>query len=143
MSALFYVLLLSPKKSIFHVFNISIRAKNKIYRDKRSTINFLIIKIGIQLIDRIAAKLKRMIDDVPVGFKWFVNGLLDSSLCFGREETAGATFSRLNRSICITDRDGFVPALLAAEITAKMKKDLRVIYNELTKEFGELFYHRI
>ncbi len=79
--------------------------------------------VTTQLIDRIAAKLERKIDDVPVGFKWFVDGLLDSSLCFGGEESAGASFSRLNGSVWTTDKDGFVPALLAAEITAKMKKD--------------------
>jgi phosphoglucomutase len=99
--------------------------------------------VTTQLIDRIAAKLGRKIDDVPVGFKWFVDGLLDSSLCFGGEESAGASFSRLNGSVWTTDKDGFIPALLSAEITAKMKKDPGVIYNELTKEFGEPFYDRI
>jgi phosphoglucomutase len=99
--------------------------------------------VTTQLIDRIAAKLKRKIDDVPVGFKWFVDGLLDSSLCFGGEESAGASFSRLNGSVWTTDKDGFIPALLSAEITAKMKKDPGVIYNELIKEFGEPFYDRI
>jgi phosphoglucomutase len=96
-----------------------------------------------QLIDRIAAKLERKIDDVPVGFKWFVDGLLDSSLCFGGEESAGASFSRLNGNVWTTDKDGFIPALLSAEITAKMEKDPGVIYEELTKEFGEPFYDRI
>jgi phosphoglucomutase len=99
--------------------------------------------VTTQLIDRIAAKLGRKIDNVPVGFKWFVDGLLDSSLCFGGEESAGASFSRLNGNVWTTDKDGFIPALLAAEITAKMKKDPGVIYNELTKEFGEPFYDRI
>ncbi|MDQ2863848.1 MAG: phosphoglucomutase (alpha-D-glucose-1,6-bisphosphate-dependent) [Bacteroidota bacterium] len=99
--------------------------------------------VTTQLIDRIAAKLGRQIDDVPVGFKWFVDGLLDSSLCFGGEESAGASFSSLNGNVWTTDKDGFIPALLSAEITAKMKKDPGVIYNELTKEFGESFYDRI
>ncbi len=99
--------------------------------------------VTTQLIDRIAAKMKRKIDDVPVGFKWFVDGLLDSSLCFGGEESAGASFSRLNGHVWTTDKDGFIPALLSAEITAKMKKDPGEIYNELTKEFGEPFYDRI
>jgi phosphoglucomutase len=99
--------------------------------------------VTTQLIDRIAKKLGRQIDDVPVGFKWFVDGLLDSSLCFGGEESAGASFSRLNGNVWTTDKDGFVPALLAAEITAKMNKDPGIIYNELTKEFGEPFYDRI
>jgi phosphoglucomutase len=99
--------------------------------------------VTTQLIDRIAAKLERKIDNVPVGFKWFVDGLLDSSLCFGAEESAGASFSRLDGSVWTTDKDGFVPALLAAEITAKMTKDPGKIYNELIKEFGEPFYDRI
>ncbi|MEO7266312.1 MAG: phosphoglucomutase (alpha-D-glucose-1,6-bisphosphate-dependent) [Ferruginibacter sp.] len=99
--------------------------------------------VTTQLIDRIAAKRRRKIDAVPVGFKWFVDGLLDSSLCFGGEESAGASFSRLDGSVWTTDKDGFIPALLAAEITAKMKKDPGIIYNELTKEFGEPFYDRI
>ena len=99
--------------------------------------------VTTQLIDRIAAKLGRKIDDVPVGFKWFVDGLLDSSLCFGGEESAGASFSRLNGNVWTTDKDGFIPALLSAEITAKIGKDPGKIYNELTKEFGEPFYDRI
>ncbi len=99
--------------------------------------------VTTQLIDRIAKKFERQIDDVPVGFKWFVDGLLDSSLCFGGEESAGASFSRLDGSVWTTDKDGFVPALLSAEITAKMGKDPGEIYNELTKEFGEPFYDRI
>ena len=80
---------------------------------------------------------------MPVGFKWFVDGLLDSSLCFGGEESAGASFSRLNGSVWTTDKDGFIPALLSAEITAKMEKDPGKIYDELTKEFGKPFYDRI
>jgi phosphoglucomutase len=99
--------------------------------------------VTTQLIDRIATKLKRKIDDVPVGFKWFVDGLLDSSLCFGGEESAGASFSRLNGSVWTTDKDGFIPALLSAEITAKIGKDPGIVYKELTKEFGEPFYDRI
>jgi len=99
--------------------------------------------VTTQLIDSIAAKLGRAVYDVPVGFKWFVDGLLDSSLCFGGEESAGASFSRLNGSVWTTDKDGFIPALLAAEITAKIRKDPGKIYNELTKEFGEPFYDRI
>ncbi|MEO8765464.1 MAG: phosphoglucomutase (alpha-D-glucose-1,6-bisphosphate-dependent) [Ginsengibacter sp.] len=99
--------------------------------------------VTTQLIDRIAAKLDRKIYDVPVGFKWFVDGLLGSSLCFGGEESAGASFSRSDGSVWTTDKDGFIPALLSAEITAKMKKDPGVIFNELTKGLGEPFYDRI
>ncbi len=99
--------------------------------------------VTTQLIDRIAAKLERKIDDVPVGFKWFVDGLLDSSLCFGGEENAGASFSRFDGSVWTTDKDGFIPALLSAEITAKTGSDPGKLYNDLTKEFGEPFYDRI
>ena len=99
--------------------------------------------VTTQLIDRIAKKLGRPIDDVPVGFKWFVDGLFNSSLCFGGEESAGASFSRFDGRVWTTDKDGFIPALLSAEITAKMGKDPGIIYNELTKELGEPFYDRI
>ncbi len=99
--------------------------------------------VTTQLIERIAKKQGRKIYDVPVGFKWFVDGLLDSSLCFGGEESAGASFSRLDGSVWTTDKDGFIPALLAAEITAKMGKDPGILYRELTKELGEPFYDRI
>ena len=99
--------------------------------------------VTTQLIERIAKKQGRKIYDVPVGFKWFVDGLLDSSLCFGGEESAGASFLRLDGSVWTTDKDGFIPALLAAEITAKMGKDPGILYRELTKELGEPFYDRI
>ena len=99
--------------------------------------------VTTQLIERIASKLARRVYDVPVGFKWFVDGLLDESLCFGGEESAGASFSRMNGSVWTTDKDGFIPALLSAEITAKMEMDPGKIYNELTKEYGESFYDRI
>lgn len=120
---------------------VSYLLQNRPHWNKKSAIGKTVVTT--QLIDRIAAKFERKIDDVPVGFKWFVDGLLDSSLCFGGEESAGASFSRLNGSVWTTDKDGFIPALLSAEITAKMKKDPREIYNELTKEFGEPFYDRI
>ncbi len=99
--------------------------------------------VTTQLIEHIAAKLNRKLYDVPVGFKWFVDGLLNGSLCFGGEESAGASFSRLDGSVWTTDKDGFIPALLSAEITAKMGKDPDKIYSELTKEYGEPFYDRI
>jgi phosphoglucomutase len=99
--------------------------------------------VTTQLIDRIAGKLNRKVFDVPVGFKWFVDGLLDGSLCFGGEESAGASFSRLDGSVWTTDKDGFIPALLSAEITAKMGIDPGKVYANLTKEFGEPFYDRV
>ncbi len=99
--------------------------------------------VSSQMIDRVTAKLGRRLYQVPVGFKWFVNGLLDGSLGFGGEESAGATFSRLDGSVWTTDKDGFVPCLLAAEITARTGHDPGEIYHELTREFGEPVYDRI
>ncbi len=99
--------------------------------------------VSSQLIDRVTAKLNRQLYEVPVGFKWFVEGLFDSSLCFGGEESAGASFSRLNGNVWTTDKDGFIPALLSAEISAKLGRDPGIIYSELIKEFGEPFYDRI
>jgi len=95
------------------------------------------------MIDRVAAKLGRKLYEVPVGFKWFVEGLLDGSLGFGGEESAGASFVRLDGSVWTTDKDGIVPALLAAEITARMGKDPGEIYRELTREFGDPVYDRV
>ena len=95
------------------------------------------------MIDRVTAKLGRKLYEVPVGFKWFVDGLLDGSLGFGGEESAGASFIRLDGSVWTTDKDGIVPALLAAEITARMDRDPGEIYRELTHEFGEPVYDRV
>jgi phosphoglucomutase len=95
------------------------------------------------MIDRVAAKLGRTLYEVPVGFKWFVNGLLDGSLGFGGEESAGASFVRLDGTVWTTDKDGIVPALLAAEITARMGHDPGEIYRDLTREFGEPAYDRV
>jgi phosphoglucomutase len=99
--------------------------------------------VTTQLIERIAAKFNRKMYDAPVGFKWFVDGLLNSSLCFGGEESAGASFSRFDGTVWTTDKDGFIPALLSAEITAKMGDDPGELYHQITKEFGEPFYDRI
>ena len=99
--------------------------------------------VTTQLIERIATKLNRKLYDVPVGFKWFVDGLLDGLLCFGGEESAGASFSRLDGSVWTTDKDGFIPALLSAEITAKKGSDPGELYHQITKDFGEPFYDRI
>jgi phosphoglucomutase len=95
------------------------------------------------MIDLVTAKLGRKLYETPVGFKWFVDGLLDGSLGFGGEESAGASFIRLDGSVWTTDKDAIVPALLAAEITARMGKDPAEIYRELTGEFGEPLYDRV
>jgi len=99
--------------------------------------------VSSRMIDRVTAKLGRKLYEVPVGFKWFVDGLLDGSLGFGGEESAGASFLRLDGTVWTTDKDGIVPALLAAEITARMGRDPGEIYRELTREFGEPVYDRV
>jgi phosphoglucomutase len=99
--------------------------------------------VSSQMIDRVTEKLGRKLFEVPVGFKWFVEGLFNGSLGFGGEESAGATFVRLGGRAWTTDKDGFAPALLAAEITARMGRDPGELYCELTGEFGEPVYDRV
>jgi phosphoglucomutase len=95
------------------------------------------------MIDRVVHKLARSLCEVPVGFKWFVPGLFDGSLCFGGEESAGASFLRKDGTVWTTDKDGPIMDLLAAEITARMGKDPGELYQELTREFGTPYYTRI
>lgn len=99
--------------------------------------------VSSQMVDRITAKLGRKLLEVPVGFKWFVAGLLDGSLGFGGEESAGSIFLRLDGTVWTTDKDGIVPALLAAEITARTGHDPAAIYRDFGPEFGEPVYERI
>ena len=99
--------------------------------------------VSSRMIDHVTAKLGRKLYETPVGFKWFVPGLLDGSLGFGGEESAGASFSRMDGSVWTTDKDGMVPALLSAEITARLGRDPGEVYRELTREFGEPFYDRV
>jgi phosphoglucomutase len=99
--------------------------------------------VSTQMIDRVVAKLGRKLYEVPVGFKWYVDGLFDGSLCFAGEESAGATFLRRDGAVWTTDKDGIVPALLAAEITARMGRDPGEIYRELTLDLGECFFDRV
>ncbi len=99
--------------------------------------------VSSQMIDRITAKLNRQLYEVPVGFKWFVDGLYSGALAFVGEESAGATFARLDGSAWTTDKDGIVPCLLAAEMTARMGRDPGEIYQALTAEFGAPCYDRI
>jgi phosphoglucomutase len=99
--------------------------------------------VSSQMIDRVTAKLGRKLYEVPVGFKWFVDGLLDGSLAFGGEESAGASFVRLDGSVWTTDKDGIVPALLSAEITACTGRDPGEFYRELARDFGETVYDRV
>ncbi len=99
--------------------------------------------VSSAMIDRVSARLGRTLYEVPVGFKWFVDGLLDGSLGFGGEESAGAAFLRRDGTVWTTDKDGIVPALLAAEITALEGRDPGEVYQELTRELGEPFTDRI
>jgi phosphoglucomutase len=99
--------------------------------------------VSSSMIDRVAAKIGKKLYEMPVGFKWFVEGLLNGSLGFGGEESAGASFLRLDGDVWTTDKDGIVPALLSAEITARMGRDPGEIYRELTHGLGEPLYDRI
>lgn len=99
--------------------------------------------VSSRIIDRVTAKLGRKLYEVPVGFKWFVSGLLDGSLGFGGEESAGASFLRQDGTVWTTDKDGIVPALLAAEMTARLGRDPGELYGELTQELGESFFERL
>ncbi len=99
--------------------------------------------VSSSMIDRVVAKLGRKLAEVPVGFKWFVSGLIDGSLCFGGEESAGASFLRHDGTAWTTDKDGIIMDLLAAEITARTGKDPGEHYRELTAEFGAPLYTRI
>ena len=95
------------------------------------------------MIDRVVRKLGRSLCEVPVGFKWFVPGLLDGSVCFGGEESAGASFLRHDGTVWTTDKDGLIMDLLAAEITARTGKDPGELFRELAEEFGTPYYTRI
>lgn len=99
--------------------------------------------VSSSIIDRVAASLKRRLVEVPVGFKWFVDGLFAGSLGFGGEESAGASFLRMDGTPWSTDKDGLILNLLAAEITAKTGKDPGQHYQELTARFGTPYYTRI
>jgi phosphoglucomutase len=99
--------------------------------------------VSSSMIDRVTEAAGRRLAEVPVGFKWFAGGLFDGSLCFGGEESAGASFLRLDGTVWTTDKDGPIMALLAAEITARTGKDPGIHYQELTQRFGTPFYTRI
>ena len=99
--------------------------------------------VSSSMIDRVGAALGRRVAEVPVGFKWFVPGLVDGSFGFGGEESAGASFLRKDGSVWTTDKDGIILSLLAAEITASTGKDPGVHYQELTERFGAPLYERM
>jgi phosphoglucomutase len=99
--------------------------------------------VSSSMIDRVVHKLGRRLSEVPVGFKWFAPGLFDGTYCFGGEESAGASFLRLDGTVWTTDKDGMIMDLLAAEITARTGKDPGQHYRELTAEFGASYYTRV
>jgi phosphoglucomutase len=99
--------------------------------------------VSTSLIDRVAARLGRPLLEVPVGFKWFVEGLVSGSLAFGGEESAGASFLRRDGTVWTTDKDGIILGLLAAEMTAVTGRDPGELYDDLTREFGDFAYERI
>ncbi len=99
--------------------------------------------VSSSLIDRVAAKLGRRLLEVPVGFKWFVPGLVDGSVGFGGEESAGASFLRTDGTVWTTDKDGILPALLASEILATTGRSPSEHHRDLVAEFGESWYARV
>jgi phosphoglucomutase len=99
--------------------------------------------VSSSMIDRVAAHLGRRLVEMPVGFKWFVNGLLDGSLGFAGEESAGASFLRRDGTVWTTDKDGLLLGLLAAEMMATTGRDPGELYRELTRQFGEPLYERL
>jgi phosphoglucomutase len=99
--------------------------------------------VSSRMIDRVTKKLNHPLYEVPVGFKWFVDGLIDGSLGFVGEESAGASFLRLNGEPWTTDKDGFIPALLAAEMMVTLEKDPGEIYKDLADELGQSTYDRV
>jgi len=121
--------------AIFHLF------QHRPLWGKQAAVGKTVVSSG--MIDRVTMKLGRRLVEVPVGFKWFSDGLLAGSLGFAGEESAGASFLRMDGEVWTTDKDGIVPALLAAEITAKTGHDPGEIYRTLTRRFGESFYDRI
>jgi phosphoglucomutase len=99
--------------------------------------------VSSQMIDRITAKMGRALFEVPVGFKWYVDGLLKGSLGFAGEESAGSVFLRINGDVWTTDKDGIIPCLLAAEISARTGNDPARLYNDITNVFGDPIFDRI
>lgn len=120
---------------------ISYLFRNRPEWQPRASVGKTLVSSG--MIDRVAGKLGRKLVEVPVGFKWFVEGLLDGSLGFGGEESAGASFLRRDGVVWTTDKDGMIMGLLAAEMTAVTGHDPGELYTELTTEFGAPAYERI
>jgi phosphoglucomutase len=126
-----------------HYLAVAIEYLFRHRRDWRADCGIGKTLVSSSIIDRVAADLGRKLIEVPVGFKWFVDGLLDGSLGFGGEESAGASFLRLNGKAWSTDKDGLILGLLSAEITARTGRDPGERYHDLTNKFGAPVYERI
>jgi phosphoglucomutase len=113
------------------------------HRPQWSTVAVGKTLVSSSLIDRVVAGRQRQLYEVPVGFKWFAPGLFDGSICFGGEESAGASFLRRDGTVWTTDKDGLLLGLLAAEITAVTGRDPGEHYQDLVKQFGAYYYTRI
>jgi phosphoglucomutase len=131
--------LMNPNHYLAVAISYLFRQRNQWRTD--AAVGKTVVSSGI--IDRVTAKLGRRLVEVPVGFKWFVEGLLDGSVGFGGEESAGASFLRMNGSTWTTDKDGIILGLLAAEITARTGRDPGELYTAMTREFGAPVYKRI
>jgi phosphoglucomutase len=115
--------------------------RNRLLWNKGAAVGKTVVSTA--LIDRVVQRLGRRLYEVPVGFKWFADGLLDGSLGIGCEESAGASFARTDGSVWTTDKDGIVPALLSAEVTARSGRDPGELYRDLTRDLGEPFADRV
>jgi phosphoglucomutase len=115
--------------------------RNRPHWNKQTAIGKTVV--STQMIDRVATKLGRRLYEVPVGFKWYVEGLFDGSLGFAGEESAGATFLRHDGAVWTTDKDGIIAALLSAEIIARTNRDPGELYRDLEREFGQCFSDRV
>ncbi len=115
--------------------------KNRVRWNRTAAVGKTVVSSA--MIDRVTARLGRRLYEAPVGFKWFVDGLLDGTLGFGGEESAGASFVRIDGTAWTTDKDGIVPALLAAEMTARSGRDPAELYRELTRELGAVAADRV
>ncbi|MBB1384077.1 alpha-D-glucose phosphate-specific phosphoglucomutase [Pseudoalteromonas sp. SG45-5] len=113
------------------------------YRDWNSNVEIGKTLVSSSMIDKVALRNNRKVKEVPVGFKWFVEGLSKGKLAFGGEESAGAAFLRFDGSVWCTDKDGFIMGLLAAEILAVTGKTPSALYKELEQEFGSPIYKRL
>jgi phosphoglucomutase len=113
------------------------------HREWNSSVEIGKTLVSSSMIDRVVARNERNVKEVPVGFKWFVEGLNKGNLAFGGEESAGAAFLRFDGSVWCTDKDGFIMGLLAAEILAVTGKTPSALYKELEQEFGSPLYKRL